>query len=75
MRRWVLVAVALAVLVGAIPWPVPGMFVPAFAGVPRKARKLPEFRQPDPTHWINSEPLKVADLAGNVLLVGVWTFG
>ena len=37
--------------------------------------QMPEFTQVDPSAWINSEPLSVADLRGKVVLIDVWTFG
>ncbi len=37
-------------------------------------RPLPEFTTRDPAHWFNSPPLKVADLAGKVVLLDIWTF-
>lgn len=39
------------------------------------SRKLPEFGQSQQSHWINSKPSTVAELAGKVILVDVWTFG
>jgi thiol-disulfide isomerase/thioredoxin len=38
-------------------------------------RPLPEFTTSAAQHWMNSQPLRVADLRGQVLLVDVWTFG
>jgi len=32
----------------------------------------PDFKQPDPAAWINSEPLTLADLRGQVVLVYLW---
>jgi hypothetical protein len=37
------------------------------------AAKLPEFTGKTVDLWINSKPLKVADLRGNVVLVEIWT--
>ena len=34
----------------------------------------PEFTSSSPADWINSEPLKISDLAGSVVLLDVWTF-
>ena len=35
----------------------------------------PEFTQAATDDWLNSKPLKLADLAGNVVLLDFWTFG
>ncbi len=35
---------------------------------------LPEFHTQSAEHWINSPPLSVAKLQGNVLLLDFWTF-
>ena len=35
---------------------------------------LPEFTRTDQAAWLNSPPLRRADLAGQVVLVDVWTF-
>jgi len=40
----------------------------------RDARLLPEFTHGGAADWINSRPLKVADLRGRVVLLHVWTF-
>lgn len=49
----------------------------AAAGSPKPpiGEPLPEFDQPDPGRWINSPPLSVEELRGDVLFVDVWTFG
>ncbi len=36
---------------------------------------LPEFTQQDPEDWLNSSPLKLEDLKGQVLVIDFWTFG
>ncbi len=36
--------------------------------------ELPEFTHTDASEWINSAPLTRADLAGQVVLIDVWTF-
>ncbi len=37
-------------------------------------RRLPEFTHGSTAEWINSGPLRVADLRGRVVLLHVWTF-
>lgn len=37
-------------------------------------KALPEFTYADQAQWINSKPLKVADLRGQVVLLDFWTF-
>lgn len=41
---------------------------------PSSAPPLPEFSQSAPAAWLNSAPLKVADLADSVVLLDFWTF-
>ena len=36
---------------------------------------LPEFPTRDPQLWINSSPLSISDLKGQVVLIDVWTYG
>ncbi len=38
-----------------------------------QAKTMPEFTQHSPNMWINSEPLKKADLLGKVVLIEIWT--
>lgn len=40
-----------------------------------KEEKLPEFTGTTAQAWINSPPLRVADLRGKVVLLEVWAFG
>ncbi len=40
----------------------------------RSIRKMPEFTHSNKSVWINSEPLKISSLKGNVVLLDVWTF-
>jgi thiol-disulfide isomerase/thioredoxin len=54
------------------------MLVLALAGcggsVPAMSAEAPEFTHAQQTEWINSTPLKLADLRGRVVLVEFWTF-
>ena len=38
------------------------------------ARPAPEFHHTEPEHWLGSEPLTMADLRGEVVLVHFWTY-
>ena len=38
-------------------------------------KQAPEFTQLSQSDWLNSEPLKLAQLKGNVVLIDFWTFG
>lgn len=35
----------------------------------------PEFTQTEADAWLNSEPLTLADLGGQVILLDIWTYG
>lgn len=41
----------------------------------QSAFPLPEFTQSDRSQWINSDPLRLRDLSGKVVLVDIWTYG
>lgn len=41
---------------------------------PAQAERAPEFTGHNTVDWINSPPLKLADLHGHVVLLDVWTF-
>lgn len=53
-----------------------GLVVPSIVGATKvsPARRLPEFTSTLPDEWIQSPPLRVADLRGKVVLIDVWTF-
>ncbi len=54
----------------------PGLLMTALGtGEPILSRPLPEFTETSPNRWLNSKPLRVADLKGEVVLLEVWTFG
>jgi glutathione peroxidase-family protein len=61
-----LVALALAFLLGAVNG--------RSANAQDVSRALPPFTQSASGAWINSAPLRVEELRGQVLLVDVWTF-
>ncbi|MEL7451356.1 MAG: redoxin family protein [Pseudomonadota bacterium] len=46
----------------------------ASAASGKSAPSLPEFTHKAKNRWINSEPLKVKELKGSVVLIDVWTF-
>lgn len=37
-------------------------------------RPAPEFTTAAPDHWLNSKPLRLAEMRGKVILLNVWTF-
>jgi thiol-disulfide isomerase/thioredoxin len=61
---------ALAVAAGG-GWPVRSAFAAASPGL-RDYGKAPEFAGID--KWLNSEPLTLKSLAGQVVLVDFWTY-
>jgi thiol-disulfide isomerase/thioredoxin len=69
MKRIILAAIVLVVLCMAL---VPGA-VPGFAQMHRPfERPAPEFQIAE--KWMNSNPVRVADLRGKVVLVNFWTY-
>ena len=59
-----------------------GVLIVAFLGSPVTAAKhdlvgefAPEFTQASESDWLNSKPLTLAELRGNVVLIDFWTFG
>jgi hypothetical protein len=47
----------------------------AVAKEPAAARPAPEFPHPEAGAWINSPPLRMSGLRGQVVILDVWTFG
>ena len=43
------------------------------AGLAAPNKPMPEFQNQSPSRWINSPPLKRAELKGKVLLIEIWT--
>jgi hypothetical protein len=70
----VLAAVAVVAATGILAALAPDGAGPR-GGAAAPARPAPEFPSADPGHWINSAPLRIADLRGQVVLLEVWTFG
>ena len=61
----------IAVLTALAYWAV--AMLPAGAG-DREPVQAPEFTHTAPADWINSSPLRLQELRGNVVLLDVWTF-
>ena len=38
-------------------------------------RPCPDFPTNDPNYWINSAPLSIAGMRGQVVVIDVWTYG
>ena len=67
-----LISVLSLIVAGVILWNRP--MAPAQAAAPANAASpAPEFAQG--TQWLQSEPLKLASLRGQVVIVHFWTFG
>lgn len=62
MKRWVFLMLAAAVLIGSA------------CARETDPRPVPEFTTTAVEHWVNSEPLRRAQLRGKVVLIDVWTF-
>jgi hypothetical protein len=45
----------------------------ADTGVAVTPRPMPEFPHSDPAAWVNSAPIRLADLHGKVVLLDIWT--
>ena len=48
--------------------------LPFLKSLDEKNRPAPEFPIVDATRWLNSSPLKMEDLRGEVVMLDVWTF-
>lgn len=40
-----------------------------------RGRAAPELPEKDPSAWINSRPITLESLRGQVVLIEIWTFG
>lgn len=69
MKRIIAIAVVAALLFYAV-----GFLGSLSSGVIADPVPLPEFTSQSPQAWLQSEPLSVQDLRGQVLLLDVWTF-
>ncbi len=79
MRRKFIIscgAAAVVLALGAAFFTSPGgTFGDPRSGDLNQPRKAPEFTHRAPDEWINSPPLTLAGLRGNVVLIDFWTFG
>lgn len=72
IRFWTVFAAFLAICLGAL---MLRLQVNAADSWPAsQAPRAPEFSATGQADWINSRPLKLADLSGKVVLIDVWTF-
>ena len=65
-KFWILPALA-ALVALAIFWVFP------FESGHARAAPMPEFTATSPDLWVNSPPLRKADLRGKVVLLEIWT--
>jgi hypothetical protein len=71
-NRWAVLA-GLTLLTTGLFWTSP-YFAPPVRGMsPGNGAAMPEFTSTSPDLWVNSKPLKRADLKGKVVLLEVWT--
>ncbi|MBI1731175.1 MAG: redoxin domain-containing protein [Gammaproteobacteria bacterium] len=68
-RLSILILSSLAVILTVLP-----LTQAARGGIVRQPLAAPEFTHAEPGEWLNSTPLKLADLRGKVVLVDFWTF-
>ena len=68
-RPSILLLSTLAVIALALP-----LTQAARGGAVRQPLAAPEFTHTSPDEWLNSVPIKLADLRGKVVLVDFWTF-
>ena len=70
MKRFLLLGMALVAVLflwrGRVPWT---------EGSGPVDRPAPDFPTRDPGLWINSTPLSMGELKGQVVLIDVWTYG
>ena len=72
-RAWG-VGAAAVLLALALFWVVPGDALRGQVGGPTGVgADMPEFTSTSPQLWVNSKPLKRADLRGKVVLLEIWT--
>ena len=63
----------LAALVLLAFQPQPGWGIKILPPIKMARWPMPEFTNQHPDAWVNSHPLRVADLRGKVVLIKVWT--
>jgi thiol-disulfide isomerase/thioredoxin len=72
-RREFLGYLSLAIGTATLSYGSQKLILPAKAAMPAKGERLPEFQ--GISQWLNTAPLTVANLKGNVILVQFWTLG
>jgi hypothetical protein len=51
------------------------MYLSSAVSVEARDQAAPDFPTRNPQMWINSSPLSISELSGQVVLIDVWTYG
>ena len=71
--RLLTATIMMGLLSGGISQLNPGTEIIGQAWGALSERALPEFPEAAPQRWVNSKPLKKADVKGKVVLIEIWT--